>query len=128
MWLRRRWPVGFAVVVALFSVYSMSASGVALIALFTVAVGTARAAAIPGGGSGLVLTTFDTGEYVLRALRVGASGFLLKHTLPADILRAISRVSAGEPILEPAQRTGTGTWPWLWAGAGPTPRSAASCS
>ena len=59
-----------------------------------------------------MLTTFDTGEYVLRALRVGASGFLLKHTLPADILRAISRVSAGEPILEPAQRTGTGTWPW----------------
>jgi signal transduction histidine kinase len=38
VWLRRRWPVGFAVIVGLFSVYSMSASGVALIALFTVAV------------------------------------------------------------------------------------------
>ena len=38
VWLRRRWPVGFAVVVGLFSVYSTSAVGVALIALFTVAV------------------------------------------------------------------------------------------
>jgi signal transduction histidine kinase len=38
VWLRRRWPVGLAVIVGLFSVYSMSASGVALIALFTVAV------------------------------------------------------------------------------------------
>jgi hypothetical protein len=38
VWLRRRWPVGFAVVVGLFSVYSVSASAVALIALFTVAV------------------------------------------------------------------------------------------
>jgi signal transduction histidine kinase len=38
VWLRRRWPVGFAVIVGLFSIYSTSASGVALIALFTVAV------------------------------------------------------------------------------------------
>ncbi len=38
VWLRRRWPVGFALIVALFSVYSLAASGVALIALFTVAV------------------------------------------------------------------------------------------
>jgi signal transduction histidine kinase len=38
VWLRRRWPVGLAVVVGLFSVYSVSASAVALIALFTVAV------------------------------------------------------------------------------------------
>jgi signal transduction histidine kinase len=38
LWLRRRWPVGFAVVVGLFAIYSVSASGVALIALFTVAV------------------------------------------------------------------------------------------
>ncbi len=38
VWWRRRWPVGFAVTVGLFSVYSLSASGVALIALFTVAV------------------------------------------------------------------------------------------
>jgi signal transduction histidine kinase len=38
VWLRRRWPVGFAVVVGLLSIYSTAASGVALIALFTVAV------------------------------------------------------------------------------------------
>jgi DNA-binding NarL/FixJ family response regulator len=49
----------------------------------------------------IVLTTFDADEYVLRALRAGASGFLLKHTPPAEILRAITRVAAGEPILSP---------------------------
>jgi DNA-binding NarL/FixJ family response regulator len=49
----------------------------------------------------IVLTTFDADEYVLRALRAGASGFLLKHTPPTEILRAITRVSAGEPILSP---------------------------
>jgi DNA-binding NarL/FixJ family response regulator len=50
----------------------------------------------------IVLTTFDTDEHVLRALRAGASGFLLKDTPPAEILRAVSRVAAGEPILSPS--------------------------
>ena len=50
----------------------------------------------------IVLTTFDTDEHVLRALRLGASGFLLKDTPPADILESIRRVAAGEPILSPA--------------------------
>jgi DNA-binding NarL/FixJ family response regulator len=50
----------------------------------------------------IVLTTFHADEYVLRALRAGASGFLLKDTLPTEILRAISRVAAGEPILSPS--------------------------
>jgi len=50
----------------------------------------------------IVLTTFHADEYVLRALRAGASGFLLKDTRPADILHAITRVAAGEPILSPA--------------------------
>jgi DNA-binding NarL/FixJ family response regulator len=50
----------------------------------------------------IVLTTFHADEYVLRALRAGASGFLLKDTRPSEILRAISRVAAGEPILSPA--------------------------
>jgi len=50
----------------------------------------------------IVLTTFHADEYVLRALRAGASGFLLKDTRPAEILHAISRVAAGEPILSPA--------------------------
>ena len=50
----------------------------------------------------IVLTTFDADEYVLRALRAGASGFLLKDTPPAEILRAVARVAAGEPILSPS--------------------------
>jgi DNA-binding NarL/FixJ family response regulator len=50
----------------------------------------------------IVLTTFDTDEHVLRALRAGASGFLLKDTPPREILRAITRVAAGEPILSPS--------------------------
>jgi DNA-binding NarL/FixJ family response regulator len=47
----------------------------------------------------IVLTTFDADELVLRALRVGASGFLLKDTPPAQIVDAIRRVAAGDPIL-----------------------------
>jgi DNA-binding NarL/FixJ family response regulator len=50
----------------------------------------------------LVLTTFEADEYVLRALRVGAGGFLLKHTPPAEIVRAVRSVAAGEPTLSPA--------------------------
>lgn len=49
----------------------------------------------------VVLTTFHADEYVLRALRAGASGFLLKDTTAADIQTAIARVAAGEPILSP---------------------------
>jgi DNA-binding NarL/FixJ family response regulator len=50
----------------------------------------------------IVLTTFDADAHVLRALRAGASGFLLKDTPPADIVRAIRAVASGEPILSPA--------------------------
>jgi DNA-binding NarL/FixJ family response regulator len=50
----------------------------------------------------IVLTTFDADEHVLRALRAGASGFLLKDTSPAGIVGAIRAVAAGEPILSPA--------------------------
>jgi DNA-binding NarL/FixJ family response regulator len=50
----------------------------------------------------IVLTTFDADESVLRALRVGASGFLLKDTPPVEILRAIRKVAQGEPTLSPA--------------------------
>ncbi|WP_326555969.1 response regulator transcription factor [Micromonospora sp. NBC_01813] len=50
----------------------------------------------------VVLTTFDADEYVLRALRAGASGFLLKDTPPTEIVAAVRRVHAGEPILSPA--------------------------
>ena len=49
----------------------------------------------------LVLTTFDADELVLRALRAGAAGFLLKDTPPAEIVRAIEHVHAGEGTLSP---------------------------
>ena len=49
----------------------------------------------------IVLTTFDTDAHLLRALRAGASGFLLKHTPPPEIAAAVRRVAAGEPILSP---------------------------
>ena len=49
----------------------------------------------------LVLTTFDADEHVLRALRAGAAGFIVKDTPPAEIVTAIRRVAAGEPVLSP---------------------------
>jgi DNA-binding NarL/FixJ family response regulator len=49
----------------------------------------------------IVLTTFEADDYVLRALRAGASGFLLKDTPPGDIVRALRTVAAGDPILSP---------------------------
>ncbi|TDW92780.1 DNA-binding NarL/FixJ family response regulator [Kribbella pratensis] len=49
----------------------------------------------------IVLTTFDADDYVLRALRGGASGFLLKHTPPAAIVEAVHKVAAGEHMLSP---------------------------
>ncbi|MEV4278756.1 response regulator transcription factor [Actinoplanes xinjiangensis] len=66
----------------------------------------------------IVLTTFDTDEYLLGALRLGANGFLLKDIAPVEILNAVRRAAAGESILAPAVlprlidyavgRTGTG--------------------
>lgn len=49
----------------------------------------------------IVLTTFDTDENILRALRAGAAGFLLKDTPPPKIVEAIRQVAAGDPILSP---------------------------
>ncbi len=62
---------------------------------------TALVRARPDPPEVIVLTTFHADEQVLHALRAGASGFLLKDTAPAEILRAISRVAAGEPFLSP---------------------------
>jgi DNA-binding NarL/FixJ family response regulator len=49
----------------------------------------------------IVLTTFEADDDVLRALRAGAGGFLLKDTPPAEIVRAVRTVAAGEPMLSP---------------------------
>jgi DNA-binding NarL/FixJ family response regulator len=62
---------------------------------------TARLVALPDPPKVIVLTTFDADEYVVRALAAGANGFLLKDTPPADIVDAIGRVVAGEPMLSP---------------------------
>jgi DNA-binding NarL/FixJ family response regulator len=49
----------------------------------------------------VILTTFDLDEYVYEALRSGASGFLLKDTLPDDLLTAVRVVAEGEALLAP---------------------------
>jgi DNA-binding NarL/FixJ family response regulator len=75
----------------------------------------------------LILTTFDLDEYVFAALRAGASGFLLKDTLPADLLTAIRVVAAGDALLAPSvtrrligefTRTPPGAGPGSGAGPG----------
>ena len=50
----------------------------------------------------IVLTTFDADELVMRALQAGAAGFLLKDCAPADIVRGIESVHAGDGTLSPA--------------------------
>ncbi|MBB6344129.1 response regulator transcription factor [Nonomuraea muscovyensis] len=50
----------------------------------------------------VVLTTFHADAQVLRALRAGAAGFLLKDIPPRELVEAIRKVAAGEPILSPA--------------------------
>jgi DNA-binding NarL/FixJ family response regulator len=50
----------------------------------------------------VVLTTFDTDEHLLGALRRGANGFLLKDIEPTEILAAVRRAAAGESILAPS--------------------------
>ncbi len=49
----------------------------------------------------VILTTFDLDEYVFEALRVGASGFLVKDTEPADLLRGVRAVATGDALLSP---------------------------
>ena len=50
----------------------------------------------------IILTTFDLDDYVFGALRAGASGFLLKDTVPEDLITAIRVVAAGEALLAPS--------------------------
>ncbi|WP_333767422.1 response regulator transcription factor [Streptomyces sp. IBSBF 2435] len=49
----------------------------------------------------VVLTTFELDEYVFEAIRAGASGFLVKDTEPAELLRAVRAVVAGDALLSP---------------------------
>ncbi|MGH9155399.1 MAG: response regulator transcription factor [Acidimicrobiales bacterium] len=50
----------------------------------------------------VILTTFDLDEYVFEAIRAGASGFLLKDTLPDDLLAAVRVVAGGQALLAPS--------------------------
>ncbi|EGX58007.1 two-component system response regulator [Streptomyces zinciresistens K42] len=49
----------------------------------------------------VLLTTFHADDQVLRALRAGAAGFVLKDTPPAEIVDAVRRVAGGDPVLSP---------------------------
>src|SRR5690625_4198006 len=58
--------------------------------------------AMPGNGPKVImLTTFDADEYVFSALRVGASGFLLKDSPPEELVQAVRVVADGEALLSP---------------------------
>ncbi len=69
--------------------------------------GLAATRAITGDGrlaavKVVILTTVELDEYVFEAIRAGASGFLVKDTEPADLLRAVHAVAAGEALLSPS--------------------------
>jgi DNA-binding NarL/FixJ family response regulator len=50
----------------------------------------------------IILTTFESDEYVYQAIRAGASGFLVKDTEPADLLQAVRVVARGDALLSPS--------------------------
>jgi DNA-binding NarL/FixJ family response regulator len=49
----------------------------------------------------IILTTFDLDEYIFEAIRVGASGFLVKDTEPIDLIRGIQAVTRGDALRSP---------------------------
>jgi DNA-binding NarL/FixJ family response regulator len=50
----------------------------------------------------VILTTFELDEYVFEAVRAGASGFIVKHTKPVELLAAVRAVAAGDALLSPS--------------------------
>jgi DNA-binding NarL/FixJ family response regulator len=84
---------------------------------------TSQITARPDPPKVIVLTTFHLDDYVLSALRAGASGFLLKDTPPADIIRAVRLVAAGDAMLSPAV---TRTLIEQFGADAPAPRRAAA--
>ena len=63
---------------------------------------TRRLLAADGGPRVLILTTFDADEYVYKAMKAGASGFLLKDVRPEQLADAVRVVAAGDALLAPA--------------------------
>ena len=57
--------------------------------------------AAPAPPAVIMLTTFDTDELVLRALKAGATGFFVKDTRPDRLIEGIRKVAAGEPMMSP---------------------------
>jgi DNA-binding NarL/FixJ family response regulator len=63
---------------------------------------TAAIVAAPSPPKVLILTTFDLDDYVYRALKAGASGFLLKSAPPRELAAAIRTVACGDALLSPS--------------------------
>ncbi|MBV9315645.1 MAG: response regulator transcription factor [Pseudonocardia sp.] len=61
-----------------------------------------RIVALPEPPSVVALTTFDADQYVIRALRAGASGFLVKSTPPEDLIGLVRVAADGHTVLSPA--------------------------
>lgn len=56
----------------------------------------------PGAPKILMLTTYDADEYVLEAMRAGASGFLLKDLRKGQLVRAVHQAAAGDVVIDPS--------------------------
>ena len=56
----------------------------------------------PGGPKVLILTTYEADEYVIEALRAGASGFLLKDLRKGQLVRAVHQAAAGDLVIDPS--------------------------
>ena len=63
---------------------------------------TRRITSIPSAPRVLVLTTFDLDEYIIDALRAGASGFLVKDSPPEELIKAVRLIADGEALLAPS--------------------------
>ena len=63
---------------------------------------TREIVALPGATRVVILTTFESDEYLFRSLRAGASGFLLKRSTPEDLLNAVRVVAGGDALLAPS--------------------------
>ncbi len=63
---------------------------------------TRRLLAAPDPPRVLILTTFDLDEYVFEAVRIGASGFLLKDSAPEDLVDAVRVIAGGDALLAPS--------------------------